>query len=163
MAFLLEVFGRRNTPEEAKKAFADYTSYIQSIRESLPSSAYEFAVAPWHYNYKEHRCPHDSWVESLVISEPSSGSRHEKREIAIAIRLLGAYHDGHLELSYPGVRSYSLSCQTPEASKIGHGDWLIDEVRFSDKHFVLHEILFSTRSRWLIESRDIEFRWVPHS
>jgi len=98
-------------------------------------------------------------VESLLIREPSSGNRHEAREIEIAIRLLGAFHDGYLELSYPGVRSYSTLgvTQTP---KISHGDWLGDEVRLSDNNLVLHEILFSGGSRWVIESRDIQFQWV---
>jgi hypothetical protein len=163
MSFLLEVLSRGKAREEVKKAFADYNSYVQSVRRSLPSSAYDFASASRHYDYNDHRCPHDSWVESLVISEPSSGSRHEKREIAIAIRLLGAYHGGYLELSYPGVHSYSISCAIPGTPKIGHGDWLIDEIRLSDKNLALHEILFSTGNHWLIESGDIEFRWVPHS
>ncbi len=160
---LVPILSRSNTTEEVKKAFADYHKYLESIDRSLPSSAYDFASASWHYDYSDHRCPHDSWVESLVISEPSSDGRREKREIAIAIRLLGAYHDGYLELSYPGVRSYSLASEILETPKIGHGDWLIDEVRLSYKNLVLHEILFSSGSRWLIESRDIEFRWVPHS
>jgi len=75
--------------------------------------------------------------------------------------LLGAYHDGHLELSYSGVRAYSLVAEIPEKPNIG--DWLRDEVRLSGNRLVLHEIVFSTRSRWLIESRDVEFRWIPNS
>ncbi len=98
-------------------------------------------------------------MESFLIREPSSGNRHEVREIEIAIRLFGAFHDGRLELSYPSVRSYSTFGVTGKP-KIGHGDWLVDEVRLSDNNLVLHEILFSSGSRWIIESRDIQFRWV---
>jgi len=79
------------------------------------------------------------------------------------IRLLGAYHNGYLELSYPGVRSYSFVGDMPEQPKIGQGDWLIDEVRLSNKKLVLHEIIFHTGSYWRIESRDIGVRWIPHS
>jgi hypothetical protein len=85
------------------------------------------------------------------------------REMRIAVRLLGAYHDGHLELSYSGVRSYSLSGKVQANPKIGHGDWLADEVRLSDNDLVFHEILFSSGSRWLIECLDVEVRWIPHS
>ncbi len=159
MSILVSVLSTGRTPEQINKAFSDYRAYLLSVRNSLPSSAYEFASAPWHYDYSDHRCPHDSWVESFLIREPSSGNRHEVREIEIAIRLFGAFHDGRLELSYPSVRSYSTFGVTGKP-KIGHGDWLVDEVRLSDNNLVLHEILFSSGSRWIIESRDIQFRWV---
>ena len=123
-------------------------------------SAYEFAAAPWHYNYADHRCPHDSWVESVLIREPSSGSRKEVRDLEILVRLLGAYHDGHLELVYSGVRSYSLAGNKPEA-QIWHGDWLADEVSLSTNQFVHHEVLFGGGARWRIESKDIQYRWIP--
>lgn len=160
MSFLLDVLTRHSTPDEIKKAFSNYNSYLESIRKDLPASAYDFAVASWHYNHDDHQCPHDSWLESLAISEPSSGSRHEKRRIAIEIRLLGAYHDGYLELSYPDVKFYSLFAR-PNSSKKEHGDWLVDEIRLSDENLVLHEILFSSGSRWIIESDNILFRWEP--
>jgi len=162
MSILLNVLNRRNTREEVVKAFRDYHAYLECVRTSLPPSAYEFASAPWHYDYSDHRCPHDSWVESFLIREPSSGNRHEVREIEILIRLLGAYHDGYLELSYAGVRSYSTVGLTGKPG-IGHGDWLADEIRLSDSNLVLHEILFSRGSRWVIESRDIQFRWIQSS
>ena len=163
MSFLLEALSQNSNPEAVKTAFADYRVYLESVREKLPAFAYEFAAAPWHYDYRDHRCPHDAWVESLLVQEPSSGTRHEIRETEAAIKLLGAYHDGYLELIYPGVRSYSLFGEFSRKPNIGHGDWLTDEIRLSDNNFVLHEILFSTGSRWLIESRDIEVRWTPHS
>jgi hypothetical protein len=159
MSILLNVLNRRNTQEEVVIAFRDYRAYLESVRSFLSPSGYEFASAPWHYDHNDHKCPHDSWVESLLIREPSSGTRHEVREIEIAIRLLGAFHDGYLELSYPGVHSYSITGVTGKP-KIGHGDWLADEVRLSNNNLVLHEILFSCGGRWTIESRDIQFRWV---
>lgn len=160
MSFLLQVLNQRSTPNEIETALSNYRSYIESIRSSLPTSAFDFAVASWHYDYKDHRCPHDSWLESLVISEPSSGTRRETREIAIEMRLLGAYHDGYLRLSYCGVCSYSLSGERTH-SKLGHGDWLTDEIRRSDRGLVLHEILFRTGNRWTLESADIVCRWEP--
>lgn len=157
---LLPVLSKRASPEAVDRALARYREYLESIRDGLPRSAYEFASAPWHYDYNDHRCPHDSWVESIEIRERSSGARHEKREIEIAIQLLGTYQDGYLALSYPGVSSYSLS-NKDGSPKTSHGDWLVDEIRLSENNLVLHEILFSSESRWTIESRDIFILWKP--
>jgi hypothetical protein len=154
MSFLLDVLSKPSGQEDVAIAFQAYTAYLESIRHALPESAYEFATARWHYNYSDHRCPHDSWLESLTISEPASGNRREIRHVEIGVRLLGAFHDGALELSYPGVCSYSIS------GNAGHGDWLTDEIHLSEKNMVHHEVLFSNGSRWLIESKDIHFRWV---
>jgi hypothetical protein len=44
---------------------------------------------------------------------------------------------------------------------VGHGDWLTDEIRLSDRNLVLHEIEFSRGSRWLIEAEDIVYEWKP--
>jgi hypothetical protein len=163
MRFLAKALDRSSRPKEIDRAFAEYRAYIESVRSKLPVSAHEFAAADWHYDATDHRCPHDSWVESLQIHEPSTGNRHEMRETEITLRVLGAYHDGYLEFSYSGVCSYTLSGKIQVHPKIGHGDWLTDEIRLSDREFVLHEIVFSSGSQWLIECLDIAIRWLPHS
>ena len=163
MSFLLETLSKRSTAEEVQQALTNYRAHLESIRGDLPSSAYDFASAPWHYDYVDHRCPHDSWVESLLISEQSGGERHTTRWCDIQVRLLGAFHDGRLELSYRNVSYYLLGASIAAAPPVGHGDWLADEVRLSDNKLALHEILFSTGSKWLIESQDIEFRWLPNT
>jgi len=159
MSFLLDPPASSLGPQEIVEVFAKYSEYLDSIRNALPQFAYEFAVAPWHYNARDHRSPHDSWVESLTISEPATGSRHENRHLEIAVRLLGAYHDGYLELSYPEVQSYSFIGASHAAENAGHGDWLVDELRLSERGLVLHEILFRSGSRWLIEAKDIRVTW----
>jgi hypothetical protein len=165
LSFLLPVHrSSRPSPEEIAAAFKRYHKYLESVRASLPASPYEFAAAPWHYDHNDHRCPHDSWVESVVIRENSSGSRHEIREIEIVVRLLGAYHDGYLELVYTGVVSYSfLAKRSTAPDNKGHGDWLIDEIRLSEGNLVLHEIAFWSGSHWLIECRDIKSTWIPQA
>ena len=160
-SILLPVLGR-HTLGGMVAAFEHYYKYLDSIRSVLPASAYEFAAAPWHYDHNDHRCPHDSWVESVVVREHSSGSRHEIRDTQIAVRLLDAYHHGHLELSYLGVASYSFSSKRDSAGgNKGHGDWLVDEVRLSESNLVLHEIIFRSGSRWVIECLDIKSAWIP--
>ena len=154
----------RDDPNVYRERFASYQQYLQSIKQKLPLSAYEFAVAEWHYDPQVPQCPHDAWLELLTISEPSTGTRHEKRSIEISMRLLGAYHDGHIEITYKRVQMYSLI--TPAEFRgppfmVGHGDWLTDEVRLSVGGLVIHEIDFSRGSRWLIESADIAYEWKP--
>jgi len=157
---LLSVLSKRNTPEQVEKALSEYAKYLLPVRHNLPLSAYEFASAPWHYDHTDHRCPHDSWLESVTISEPASGAHLEFRHIEISMRLFGAFHDGYLELSYPSVQSYSLSGASGISDNAGHGDWLVDEIRLSDRNLVHHEILFGNGSRWLIESMDVKVSWV---
>ncbi len=150
--------GRAADVSELLEQSRAYREYLQSVKERLPLSAFEFATAAWHYDYSDHRCPHDSWIESLTIDEPATGGRLQNRSLRISARLLGAFHDGHLLLGYADVQMYSLeSPKTPS----GHGDWLIDEIRLSDNGFVLHEVLLRNNSRWLIEAKDISCEWRP--
>lgn len=136
-----------------------YRNYLESIAPKLPPSAREFALAAWRLDPTDHRCPHDSWVEHLRIFEEATGERREIRTAHIEVKLLGAYHDGYLDLKYKNVRGYSL-VKSAEYSDC-HGDWLYDEVRLSENGRVLHEIEFWLKASWLIECEDIEFAWTP--
>ena len=152
------------TVQQFHRRYDAYRAYLGSVRNALPTSAYEFATASWREDNEDHRNVHDSWVESLTILEPSSGERHENRSLEIHVRLLGPYHDGHMVLIYRGVQSYELSA--PQAFKgpplnVGHGDWLADEVRLSESNLVQHEVEFSRGTSWSIECRDIEWAWHP--
>jgi hypothetical protein len=161
MVFILDI--AENYSERSSKMEA-YRNYLYSIRDHLSRGAYEFATADWHYDFANHQSPHDAWLESLVVLEPSSGDRMQEREIEIRVSLLGAYHDGRIELVYSGVRSYSFDLPfgaERKAAKTGHGDWLIDEVRLSDNGFALHEIKFSSGSTRLIECEEIKYAWLP--
>jgi hypothetical protein len=56
--------------------------------------AYALATSDWYFDLADRRCPHDSWLESATIHEPSTGLRSELRSSALSIKLLGAYQDG---------------------------------------------------------------------
>lgn len=142
-------------------AFSKYFEYLEKNKDMFPRKAHEFASARWHYDFDDHRCPHDSWVESICVNEPSSGDRNEIRVIDISIKLLGAYHDGWLTLLYQNVKKYNFFYEHADnVPTIGHGDWLIDELRLSDNGLVVHEIVFSNNARWLIECSDMHFDWI---
>jgi hypothetical protein len=145
----------------------DYLAYLDAKRAEFPANALAFAAASWHYDPSHNHCPHDSWVDSLTIKEPAEGARQEIRDVEIVATLLGAYHDGVIEITYKNVQAYSLALARGAGSgdiakfarTRGHGDWLIDEILVDDHGFVSHEIEFDMAGRWMIRCRDIIYRW----
>lgn len=117
-------------------AFARYRAYLEANRHRFPPSAYSLASSDWYFGFSDHQAPHDSWLESLSVSEPSTGQRSEIRTVSITIKLLGAYHDGYIELHYPTVFEYRLGGMTLGQ---GHGDWRYDEFRLNERDQVIHE------------------------
>lgn len=156
---------------EHKARVRAYRNYLASAQARFPPGAYEFATARWHYDTDDHRCPHDAWVETVLIVEPASGARREVRGLEIRLQLLGAYHDGRLVITYQGVRRYSLFQPFPHELEHappvrGHGDWLVDEITASDNGrpelpLVIHEIEFSNQGLWTIEAEEIVTEWKP--
>lgn len=170
MAYILSSdIGALDTAEDFQrfnKKWEDYHEYLESLRDRMPQAAFEFATAPWHYDNKDSRGLHDSWVNSLAIIEPAQGENSEVRSLEIELRLFGPYHDGITILKYYGVHSYSLDSSLPpnhpRATQIGHGDLLIDEIRLTEEGKVLHEIEFDRGSRWIIVCADIECTFHPN-
>jgi hypothetical protein len=156
--YLIETVSMRDANAIAE-AHENYKDYLRTIRDEMPSDAFEFASASWHYNPEDPRCPHDSWVHTLTISEPSSGDRSEKRTVDVSLRLLGAYHDGWIDLKYLDVSNYSLQFSRPtQPPNQGHGDWLVDEVRMFEGS-VIHEIVFRGGAHWMIRCQDVRYAW----
>lgn len=158
MTYILAKDGR---DEDVARAFRLYEEYLRSVRDVFPPSAYALATSDWYYNFYDHRCPHDSWLESFQFVELSSGERHEIRSVTLKVRLLGAYHDGYIELVYPQVFAYELKFADAEH---GHRDLRYDELRTSDRGRLIHEIEFwnsAGDSNWLIEASDLQLKWVP--
>ena len=158
MAYILNKDRPLNSYEEWQSGWSKYCDYLETVKDELPPSAYGFASAPWHYDFSDHRAPHDGWLEELIVREPALGERKENRSLEIVVSLFAAYHDGHIELKYRDVQNYSFSCD--ELEGMGHGDWLYDEIRLSARGCVLHEIEWSSGSRWLIECADVSYTWT---
>ncbi len=124
-----------------------------------------FASAKWYTDYNDYRCPHDAWLETLEIAEPATGQRGELRSTTITVRLLGAYHDGHIVFRYLAVQSYTLAA--PSATQ-GLGDWLKDELSLNPAGFVVRRIDWFVHGRlsqatWTIECREVTYEWIPKS
>ena len=80
--------------------------------------------------------------------------------MAITIRLLGAYHDGNIELHYPRVFEYQFDSPGIEG---GHRNWRYDELRVDTLGRLIHEIEWCgarTAATWRIVASDVEFRWM---
>lgn len=155
MTFVLLKDGSQDSHESFVESWRRYPEYLATISERLPASAREFALAKWHHDFNDHRAPHDAWVESIAISELATGDRQEIRQTNIKVRLLGAYHDGHIEIDYINVFKYSIG-----SADENHGDWLYDEIRLSTGGNVLHEIEIGGTT-WMIECKDISYCWQP--
>ena len=154
----MEFFSADADYRDLAEAWARYRSHLDAIRHQIPPGAYDFATAPWHYDPADHRSLHDAWVEKVLVSEEATPEKQGKRKLRIVVRLVGAYHDGHHELSYSGVTAYQLGLASggPDSLSRGHGDWLFDEVRLSESGNVLHEIVFSSGAQWTIECASLE-------
>jgi hypothetical protein len=142
-------------------SFERYAEYLASNRDRFPPSALALIDSDWYFGFEDHRAPHDSWLQDIQISEARPDDADSPPGVTIRIRLLGAYHDGVIELIYPGVESYSL--QSPDLTR-GHCDWRYDEFRISESGLLIHEIEWSgamATGRWLIEARDVQHSWHP--
>jgi hypothetical protein len=82
------------TQSERSWELERYLRYVSRSAAKFPAGARAFVCQDWHYDITHHQCPHDSWVEELVVRELSSAERHQNRCLAITARFLGAYHDG---------------------------------------------------------------------
>jgi hypothetical protein len=139
-----------------------YQRYIHANRDRFPPGAFALATSDWYYGFDDHRAPHDAWLASAKFEELATGERSEIRHLSLRIRLLGAYHDHHLEFFYPEVYAYSM---INVASRSGQGDWRYDEFRLSSEGRLLHEIEWAGSqgaegTRWIVEASDVEFSVV---
>lgn len=101
-------------------------------------------------------------METAIAADAPRGT---PRRVAIAIRLLGAYHDGFIEFRYRDVARYRINL-TPERDVpgTGHRDWRYDEFRLAHGGRVEHEIEWWGRGptgTWLIEAANVEYSWHP--
>jgi hypothetical protein len=140
----------------------DYLEYIDALKDKLPLGAKAFALAPWRYDMPDRRCPHDSWVESLVLDEVASAEDVAVRSLEVSARFFGAYHDWRFRLTYKDVQSYALKLERAirVKAKIGHGDWIIDEICLTKNNLILHEIVFSDSGLWKIVCQDVVHKWL---
>ncbi len=157
MSFILS----KERDDDCRAAFERYEAYVDAEKHRFPSEAYALVTSDWYFGFSDHRAPHDAWLEACTISEARSDSEHPVSSISISLKLLGAYHDGHIGFHYEGVTAYSLSSDNLSR---GHGDWRYDEFRVSESGTLIHEIEWWGAEgpvTWLIEAADVRHSWHP--
>ena len=140
-------------------AFSNYEEYLTTHKDKFPKSVFNLASSEWWYDFNNHKCPHDAWLERMLILEPSKGERNEERTTEIKVMLLGAYHDGYIELSYKNAVSIKIDSYHVIQ---GHKNWRYDEFRYSEAGLFFHEIEwagYEGTANWIIEAENIEFCW----
>ena len=141
--------------------FDAYNRYLDTIRDRLPPHVTAFAADARHFSLDAPESLHDAWLMELAVREPATGERQQHRATEIEVRLLGPFHDRVHVLLYTGVRHYEI---VAGGVAHGHGDLYTQEVRLSsDGVTLIHEYLFVTESRLLIESTDFTHEMLPRS
>ncbi len=145
------------TTEDDIATFDQYFDYIESIKSRLPKHVYNFASNYKYYNLTDHSSLHDAWLEYFNIREIAEGDRSEIRRIEIESNYLGPFHDCRINIIYNEVQSFSINTLRPPLSSNGwaHGDLMFHELRLEDNNILVHEIIYSTGSVYIIKCHDI--------
>jgi hypothetical protein len=165
MAFILPDDYPQKDLTAFRQAWDRYAAYLEEIRDHLPHHTAAFATAAWHYDPTDPRCPHDAWVETVTFRETARNETLDERSLHLSIELLGAYHNGTIQLEYQDVTAYTLAKpfdSSPRASLVAHDDWLVDEIRLHERGNVIHEVVFASGAHWTIECKDMRYRWAPN-
>lgn len=107
--------------DKGRDARNEYRQHRSRYSKRIGPKALEFALAEWHHDTEDHRSPHDAWLESLCIEEVAEPPTSQDRAIRIVLKLLGAYHEGHLRIAYEGITSYSLDLPSEGVHPPGGG------------------------------------------
>jgi len=141
--------------------FEAYSFYLDTIRDRLPPHVAAFAADARHFSLDAPESLHDAWLMELAVREPATGERQEHRATEIEVRLLGPFHDRVHVLRYTGVRRYEV---VGDGVADGHRDLYTHEVRLaSDGAGLIHEYLFITGSRLLVECEGFTHEMLPRS
>ena len=138
--------------------FDPYFAYLATIHERLAEHVYAFAADRAHYDLDSPQSLHDAWLEELVLTEAAPSKRPQDRTTQLTLRLLGPMHDRIHVLQYYGVLGYRLEAGMTAR---GHGDVLVHEVRLNELGVLVHEILFRSGARIVIECADIRYAERP--
>lgn len=137
-----------------------YLGYLQKNSHCFPSGAKRYVRLPYLFDLSDERCPHDSWMENVIIKEEAHGERSHLRNTVIEANFKGSYHNGCFKITYNNVFNYEISMLDSSSRRdcSGKGDWMVDEVIF-DNGKIIHEIMFSKFGAWRVVCEDIDYLW----
>ena len=139
--------------DEAILAGKNYNLHLQGIAPKLPPETREFVMSAAYQDFNSHDCPHDAWLQELVVAVKTDADKNERVDLQMI--LLGSFHDRILTFEYTNVIELNIDLKKTGRKQLG--DWLHDEFDINDEGFVSHEILWQFGKSWRIVSKNITF------
>ena len=112
---------------------------------------------PWHEDPEGNQSPIGSILESVTI-DAGIGTGNESPVPTIQLTLIGNMHDGRINLTYRGVRSYSM--EGFATGDIRGNRWMQDTLELRKTDSLKHKVNL-TGGNWSIEAEDIVYKWEP--
>jgi hypothetical protein len=153
MAFIL-------TKDKKPDGHEAYHQYLQKHKQKFPLELWQVITSDWYYDPTDHRCLHDSALESLNVTDSTHLKETSGSDISITLKLMGAYRDGYTTYTYRGVARYAVQMDIVKIKHKPPCDWLADEFLLTDSDLIRHEIEWET-NYWLIEARSVSYDWRP--
>jgi hypothetical protein len=142
---------------EYQRAYKSYIKSIQEDRELLPDKVYELATASWYFNARDKKCLKDGWVIGIELTNEFDFEIKRKKKTIFTLKLLGAYHDRVITLSYMGVTALNVQdLEETYVLKDGYDSWRIDEFSVVEEGFCKHLIYFISGKVWEITFEDLK-------
>jgi hypothetical protein len=116
-----------------------------------------FGSVPWHEDPEGNQSPIGSILESVTI-DAGIGVENESPMLTIQVRLIGNMRDGRVQLTYRGVRTYSMEGFATSDAKGNR--WMQDTLELRKTDVLKHKV-YLTGGNWLIEAEDVDYRWEP--
>ena len=121
----------------------------------------DFFRASWYSDRKDHRCPQDSFLDSIQVDDEESGETNETSGDVITVRLRKAEGVAQIAFTYSGVRHRELTCYQCDQ---GIGYWLRDEFTIGASGILRHRITWQSplngTSQWIIEAQNVMMNWT---
>ncbi|HRH40262.1 MAG TPA: hypothetical protein PKY82_01365 [Pyrinomonadaceae bacterium] len=134
--------------------FEDYKRYLETIKDKLPQSLYNFVSNSKRHNLEEQSL-HDSWINEIKISVVrDTENRNKTKSVFIKIELLGPYHDRIFEINFNNVCSYQIgSGEIQDCDLISYEIYLEN---LTGKDIIVFYTEFADKSSIIIKAQNIE-------
>jgi hypothetical protein len=136
-----------------------YPAYLASIRSQLPPGALSYAIADWHYDFRDPRSLHDAALEQLSIlggTLPEVAAPRGPNRVELTF--LGSYRNGVMTFRYANVSRLEIVRTDQENEDFG--DVIVDEVRLGGESTAIHEIVLE-HATLTVEAQDFTHEWSP--
>lgn len=124
-----------------QEEYNSYMEFLEQHRDQLAEGVTDTVKTDMYQNFNNHDCPHDSWLQELIISHV-----HDPYQKIIKIKLLGAYHDRQIILRYHNVILVNIVDDSNDVL-----EWYKDKFTLTDSNIPQHQIRWRNGSEWKIQ------------